>query len=48
MEEIRIKTNRKKAGYDIQERDKFLGGKRDNVYRQLCPYTCMLRNEGGA
>lgn len=48
MKETRVKTNGKKAGYTETRRILGWKGKRDNVYRQLCPYTCVLRNEGGA
>lgn len=37
MEKTRIKTNRKKIGYDIQERDEFLGEKEKET---MCIDSC--------
>lgn len=38
MEETRVKTNRKKVGYDIQERDEFLSGKEKET---MCIDSCV-------
>lgn len=38
MKEIRVKTNEKKAGYDIQKRDEFLGGKEKET---MCIDSCV-------
>lgn len=38
MKETRVKTNGKKAGYDIQKRDEFLGGKEKET---MCIDSCV-------